>query len=66
MGRTKKLSQDEITQIVTLGREGISYSEIGRRYNVSRQTVSTWVRRDQESDTLHTPKPKKRSGRPRK
>ena len=66
MARTKKLSQDEISQIVVLGREGRSYSDIGRQYKISRQTVSRWVQRDQENEGLATPKPKKRSGRPRK
>lgn len=66
MVRTKKLSQDEISQLVTLGREGMSYSDIAKRYNISRQSVSMWVRRDQETEDLSTPKPRKSSGRPRK
>ena len=66
MTRNKKLSQDEISQITALGREGKSYRDLETQYNVSRQTVSMWVHRDQENEGLSTPKPMKRSIRPRK
>ena len=66
MAQTKKLSQDEISQVVALGREGRSYSDIGRQYKISQQTVSRWVRRDQDNEGLATLKSLKWPGGPRK
>ena len=61
-----KASRDDIIRILTLHREGKSYTQIGNAVGRHRETVKRWILRDSECKKIVTPTRKEGSGRARK
>lgn len=62
----KQLGRDQVGAIIALKSAGLSQRKIATQLNISVSTANLWIQRGLTDGFMSTPKPKPRSGRPRK